>query len=451
MEQLINKVLSRAAARSPTSRSRFSAAARSMRRSTMSAPRTSSSCASSSPTKAIVAASEDLGGNYARRVMFKPHSGPGFRQAARQRSPVPTWREKKSRMATRRVAVRGRRWTISNCSRQQCGHPILTGDLTGDGFAHYRIWLTIPVLGFGNAAPIYFDPGARLTHATHAPSADRQSRLACGRRPPAGSRRFTLLALYAGARLVLVGTAGAQWPSARRLLLALAGGAASTDASQRKLAALGRRSARLADATAPRASVLKPSSPISRRGSSGPSQFKAALPGLQQPALLLSADGEILGVTSRPGARSSRAPSEGATLDALFGTGYLARWRYRRRRSGRRSGTHRFGARRRQCRDRTLVLELTPAGHYIADDDLDAFAAALAGGQTGFPLRRRGARRNRRRCARSGTALEKLRRGRRALAQLRAGRAARPAMLRANSGIAPQVRELERSGRSTRR
>ena len=31
-----------------------------------------------------------------------------------------------------------------------------------------------------------------------------------------------------------------------------------------------------------------------------------------------------------------------------------------------------------------MVLEFVPAGAYIADDDLDAFATALAGGHTGF-------------------------------------------------------------------
>ena len=44
----------------------------------MWAPRTSSSCTNSSPTKATRIAGEDVGGTFARRVMFKPHSGRAF-------------------------------------------------------------------------------------------------------------------------------------------------------------------------------------------------------------------------------------------------------------------------------------------------------------------------------------------------------------------------------------
>ncbi len=45
------------------------------------------------------------------------------------------------------------------------------------------------------------------------------------------------------------------------------------------------------------------------------------------------------------------------------------------------SATRRIGGRQAAGR---VVVELRPAGAFIADDDLDAFASALAGGQTSF-------------------------------------------------------------------
>src|SRR5690606_26069584 len=87
------------------------------------------------------------------------------------------------------------------------------------------------------------------------------------------------------------------------------------------------------------------------------------------------------------------------------------------------------------------VLELVPAGHYIADDDLDAFAAALAGGHTSFRFDAAAAQRS--------VALRTLENafasfdeGARALAQLLAGEDLDPAFLRSDSGFVPQVRAL---------
>jgi methyl-accepting chemotaxis protein len=88
-----------------------------------------------------------------------------------------------------------------------------------------------------------------------------------------------------------------------------------------------------------------------------------------------------------------------------------------------------------------MMVEFTPAGHYIADDDLDAFAAALSAGQTGFRFGREALLASpalRALC----DGLESLDAGMSALNQLSAGEAVTPEKLRSNSGIAPQVRAL---------
>lgn len=169
-------------------------------------------------------------------------------------------------------------------------------------------------------------------------------------------------------------------------------------------------------------------------------QFKAAFAGLRQPAVLLSPHGEILGATSglqdfEPGA------VEGATADALFGEGFLAGGGGVAEDELITLDGHRFEAQRRSAGHGRTMLELVPTGHYITDDDLDAFALALAGGHTSFrfdaeALARSHALRT------LGNAFETFDEGARALAQMLAGQDIDPAYLRSNAGFAPQVREL---------
>ena len=166
---------------------------------------------------------------------------------------------------------------------------------------------------------------------------------------------------------------------------------------------------------------------------------KAAFAGLEEAALVLSPSGEILAATAgltrlEPGA------VEGATADALFGEGFLTGGGLAEEEMLS-VDRHRFAAHRHGLGHGRTMLELIPAGHYISDDDLDAFATALSGGQTSFrfdPVARESSEALRRLEA----GLETFDEGARALAQLLKGEAIDPAFLRANSGFAPQVREL---------
>ncbi len=209
-------------------------------------------------------------------------------------------------------------------------------------------------------------------------------------------------------------------------------------AYQRKLAELGRAvgaasKADLRDGVTIEAIVANLAGRLERA-----SQFKMAFMGLSQPALVATAEGEILGASRGLTALEPRA-IEGASLDVLFGPGYRAGGGMADEELVR-LGDVRHAAQHRPAGGRT-VIELIPAGAFIDDDDLDAFVAALAGGQTGFRFDAR---------ALAGSpalralmeGLETLDAGVSALARLGNGEAL-PATLRtANSGIAPQVRDI---------
>jgi len=169
-------------------------------------------------------------------------------------------------------------------------------------------------------------------------------------------------------------------------------------------------------------------------------QFKAAFSGLRQPALLLSREGEILGASQGLLAIEPRA-IEGQTADVLFGEGYLQGGGGVAEEGLVTAGQERYDARRRDAGGGRTVLELTPAGHFIADDDLDAFAEALSGGQTGFrfdpgALDRSVALRQ------LQEGLESFDAGAQMLNRLLSGDELDPVLLQSNSGFAPQVRQL---------
>lgn len=169
-------------------------------------------------------------------------------------------------------------------------------------------------------------------------------------------------------------------------------------------------------------------------------EFKSAFTGLRQPALLLSQDGEILGVTQGLLAVEPRA-EEGQTLDVLLGAGYLQGGGGVAEEGLVTAGENRFEARCRETGGGRSVLELTPAGHFIADDDLDAFVGALAGGQTSFRFDPNAVEKSAAlRQLQDG--LEGLDIGAQALNRLVAGEELDAAMLQSNSGFSPQVRQL---------
>ncbi|HEY9009691.1 MAG TPA: methyl-accepting chemotaxis protein, partial [Devosia sp.] len=168
-------------------------------------------------------------------------------------------------------------------------------------------------------------------------------------------------------------------------------------------------------------------------------QFKVAFANLGLPALLVSPEGEILGATQGATALESRV-SEGATADVLLGRGFVDGGGLAEA-SLVQVGDTRFAVRQRSAGGGRSVLELAPAGHFIADDDLDAFASALETGQTGFRFDAHAVKKSEAlRALQDG--LESFDKGARAMAQMLAGELVDVTYLRSNAGFAPQVRQL---------
>ncbi|MEO6396098.1 MAG: methyl-accepting chemotaxis protein [Devosia sp.] len=167
-------------------------------------------------------------------------------------------------------------------------------------------------------------------------------------------------------------------------------------------------------------------------------QFKAAFLGLQHPAMLATDGGEILGATQGLLALEPHA-IEGATLDTVFGEGAVEGGMAEE--SLTRIGTARLNVRRKGAGPGRMSIELSPAGHYIDDDDLDAFASALSGGHTSFRFDRATLAASPGLRALNG-GIESLDAGIRALNQLAAGSKPKPESLRSNSGVTPQVRAI---------
>lgn len=111
--------------------------------------------------------------------------------------------------------------------------------------------------------------------------------------------------------------------------------------------------------------------------------FKSTISGLHRPVLVADSKGMIL-AASRGATALAKNAVEGATLDALFGAGYLDSGGGVAEEAMVTLDGARFVVERQNVALGWYLLELIPAGLYIEDDDLDAFAAALAGGQTGF-------------------------------------------------------------------
>lgn len=110
-------------------------------------------------------------------------------------------------------------------------------------------------------------------------------------------------------------------------------------------------------------------------------QFKVALAGLRQPVALYGNDGRIIGASHGLAAIEPEL-DEGAGIERVLGEGYVH--------GGAAAeslvmlGGRRFVAEQRALSGGRGVVELTPAGHHIGDDDLDAFVSALAAGRSSF-------------------------------------------------------------------
>jgi methyl-accepting chemotaxis protein len=111
--------------------------------------------------------------------------------------------------------------------------------------------------------------------------------------------------------------------------------------------------------------------------------FKSAIAAMHQPVVVVDDSGLIL-AASVGASGLVKGTIEGASLDLLFGPGYLAAGGGAPEETMVALGGGRFNVRRSPIAAGRYLLELVPAGSYIEDDDLDAFAGALAGGQTGF-------------------------------------------------------------------
>lgn len=167
-------------------------------------------------------------------------------------------------------------------------------------------------------------------------------------------------------------------------------------------------------------------------------QFKIAFTGLKQPAMLLSAEGEIVGASQGAITLDPRAV-EGQPADILFGRGFLNQGLAPDALIT--MADQRYHMRQRDTGHGRSVIELVPAGHFIADDDFDAFTAALEKGQTSFRFDKRAVQKSEAlRGLQAG--IESFDRGARAMAQMLAGELVDPAYLNSNHGLAPQVRDL---------
>src|SRR5690606_12007488 len=161
---------------------------------------------------------------------------------------------------------------------------------------------------------------------------------------------------------------------------------------------------------------------------------KAAFQRLRHPALLVTADGAIGGLTAGAEALDRRM-IEGGEAAKLLGDAHtmdedivsIAR--------------RRFVTERHQLSAGRLLVELRPAGHHIADDDFDAFVTALRQGRTGFRFDQWGMQHSPALKA-LGEALESFDRSIRGLQQILGGEDVDPALLAGSAGLAPQLRSF---------
>lgn len=168
--------------------------------------------------------------------------------------------------------------------------------------------------------------------------------------------------------------------------------------------------------------------------------FKSAFASLRQPAAMVASDGEILGVSNGLALVDPAAEEGGLISDVLGGHVLLADMAAE---SIVTIADRRYVAERRILGGGREVLEFTPAGHHIADDDFDAFVTALAAGRTGFRFDEWGMQHSPALKALGG-ALESFDRSVKAIGQLLRGEEVDAMLLMGSAGLAPELREFER-------
>jgi methyl-accepting chemotaxis protein len=121
--------------------------------------------------------------------------------------------------------------------------------------------------------------------------------------------------------------------------------------------------------------------------------FKNAVSVMQHPLVIADDQGVIVAVSAGI-APLVQSALEGASLDALFGEGYSTAGGGPPEQSMVMLDDRRFEVRRRSIAANRYLLEFVPAGTFIEDDDLDAFAGALASGHTSFRFETQATARN---------------------------------------------------------
>ncbi|WP_439602291.1 methyl-accepting chemotaxis protein [Devosia sp.] len=167
--------------------------------------------------------------------------------------------------------------------------------------------------------------------------------------------------------------------------------------------------------------------------------FKAAFGSLRQPAALIDSDGEILGVSNGLVLVEPKAEEGGLVSDVLGGDMLLEDMAEE---SIVVVGDRRYVAERRELGGGRSIIEFTPAGYQIADDDFDAFVSALANGRTGFRFDDWGMQHSPALKALGG-ALEQFDKSVKAIGQLLRGEEIDALLLMGAGALAPELRQFE--------
>lgn len=167
---------------------------------------------------------------------------------------------------------------------------------------------------------------------------------------------------------------------------------------------------------------------------------EAAFNALERPAIIATETGEIL-AASRGMRNIVPDAREGQPIDAVFGSGFLDAGGGFAEASLVALSGGRFEALTSRTAPGRIVIELVPEGHFVGDDDVDAFASALADGQTGFRFSDEA-------CDRSpvlqamAASLETLDDAAQLIRALIAGEPPAPELYSSSFGLAPLLREL---------